>query len=760
MGALRGKIVTVQGMNQVPHSTVSTRPVFLLREGAVLRLAFSYRADLIARVKELPYAAFDPETRSWTVTLCTQTVEALRAWFHDGLLDVSPDDLLAPGERLEPCPPATLTRGSVRRPYLVRTAQRDDHLYMKLKAITGAAWEKEAQGVSYPPGAYVALEELVRRGVIADPEGILTPASVVVAFDGRVGRFAVRGDERAAASFTENFPEVDVMAVWKERGLDVAFADSFTAEVYAGEMARAGDGLQPAGLTMELYPYQRQDVAVAAARSGVLIASEPGLGKTAVAIGAAVETMTNRKEAVRTIVVVPGAVRTHWQREIVRFTGCDPADVVVVHGEKKKREAAYQSAREKPWLVVHYDVLHLDKELLVSLSNGAVVIADEVHRIKNPTAARTKVMRLMANRAARRIGLSGTPVENDPGEWYSILSGFCIPGLFGGAIEFLGRYCYPGRFGGYEGARNLAELRDRSRPHYVRRRKADVATHLPPLRVQTVVLDPDPGYANALKRAHREAREEIASARRSAAATRPVVTVEQLEEIETGAEMTAVGMLRLLCCSPRLVANSDAPAARALIEAGLIPDADGPKVERLLEMAESAQSAGERLVAFTSSIRMANLLAERLTEAGVRHVLFTGATSSDDRDAAVTAFTTASSEENPGPTVFVSTDAGAEGLNLGRHCSTLVNLDMPWTASRAWQRANRIHRVDNDPDRRYLVVNLTLRGTLEEGILRMVEAKADLSDAILGETGGRRAVSGRRGKPVYLEALETWSEIS
>lgn len=758
MGASDRANGTVAVMNQVQYIAVSSRPVLLLREGTMLRLAFTYRPDIVARVKELPYALFDPETRSWTTTVCTQSIEALRGWFHAGWLDVSPDDLVETGETLTPCPEATLTRGSVRRPYLVRTALRDDHLYMKLNAISGAVWEKEAQGVSYPPGAFVALHELARRGVISDPESLLAPALVIVAFDGRVGRFVVRGDDRASQAFTEHFPDVDVMAVWRERGLDVAFADSFTAEVYAGELARRSEGLQPAGLCVDLYPYQRQDVAVAAARSGLLIASEPGLGKTAVAIGAAVEIMDVRREAQRTIVVVPGAVRTHWQREIARFTGCDPDDIVVVRGDKKKREAAYVSARDRRWLVVHYDVLHLDKDRLLPLSNGAVLIADEVHRIKTPGAARTKVMRLMATRAARRIGLSGTPVENDPGEWYSILSGFCIPGLFGGAVDFLGRYCYPGRFGGYEGARNLSELRDRSRPHYVRRRKVDVATHLPPLRVQTVVLDPEPAYANALKRAHREAREEIATARRDVASRGPTVSADQLEEIETGAEMTAVGMLRLLCCSPRLVAESESPAARALVDAGLIPDADGPKVEHLVEMAAGAQVAGERLVAFTSSLRMAKLLSVRLTADGIRHVTFTGDTTSDDRDAAVTAFTSAPTVDNPGPTVFVSTDAGAEGLNLGRFCSTLVNLDMPWTASRAWQRANRIHRVDNDPDRRYLVVNLTLRGTLEEGILRMVEAKADLSDAILGETGGRRAISGRRGKPVYLEALEHWSE--
>ena len=167
------------------------------------------------------------------------------------------------------------------------------------------------------------------------------------------------------------------------------------------------------------------------------------------------------------------------------------------------------------------------------------------------------------------------------------------------------------------------------------------------------------------------------------------------------------------------------------------------------------QSNGERLVVFTSSKRMANLVAERLTEDGVRHVLYTGDTSTADRDSAIAAFTTAGDDKNPGPTAFVSTDAGAEGLNLGRCCSTLVNLDIPWTPGRLAQRNARVRRVDSTATS-FLIVNLVIAGTIEEGILRMVEHKADLADAILGENGGRMQTTGRGGKNVFEAAMAEW----
>jgi SNF2 family DNA or RNA helicase len=59
----------------------------------------------------------------------------------------------------------------------------------------------------------------------------------------------------------------------------------------------------------------------------------------------------------------------------------------------------------------------------------------------------------------------------------------------------------------------------------------------------------------------------------------------------------------------------------------------------------------------------------------------------------------------------------------------------------------------------YLVINMTLRGTIEEGILKLVERKADLSDAIFGEEGGRRRATGRGGRRnIFEDALEEWAE--
>lgn len=880
---------------------LSQRPVFLTREGDTFRMAFEYNPVLIERMRKLPYARFAGETKSWTCLVCAQSVAELRQLHREGFTDVSVDTLIREGEVIEPCKLALIRAGSIKRPFVVMTAFRDDTLYSRLRSIPSAQWEKDAGGVSFNAMASTALAELVSRGVIEDPDRLLSPAAIVVSFDGRTGKFSVRGDERAGKAFEKYFPAQDVVTAWQGRDIDVAFSDPFSEEVYRGEIARAKPGgLVPEGMKMDLFPYQAETVAVASERTGLGIFDAPGLGKTCSAIASAQEVMVNRGLVQRTVMVVPGAVRTQWKREITKFLGVPEDEIVVIEGDKKKRATGYLEAAKKQWLILHYDVLHLDYKAIAPLVTNALLVADEAHRCfsydtkvmtrageleigeivenrievevaawdhetggqwkkitewmsspapeklvrviydngafdatpehpvwsedrgeyvaasellvgehlrlgspdqysdltevievrgvapesekvynlevedlhnyfaggvlvhncKSPTAKRTKAMRLLAQRASRRLALTGTPVENNPGEWYSVLSGFAVPGALGSASDFLSRYSFPSRWGGYEGARNLGELRERSKVHYVRKTKAEVATHLPPLRVQHLPLDPDPALAAALKRAHRDARDEIAQAavERAQKMGADILDGELYENLESGAEMTAVGMLRLMTCSPRLVAESDAAAAKAMRESGLVPEVDGPKLDELRIMAAEMQSAGERLVVFTFSKKMANLTSERLTEDGVRHVMFTGDTSNDERDAAVTAFTTPPTEDDPGPTVFLATDAGAEGLNLGRCCSTLVNLDIPWTSSRMIQRVNRIHRIDGTAPR-YLVINMTLRNTVEEGILRMVEVKADLSDAIFGEEGSRYLTTGRgrRSRSVFEEALAEWA---
>jgi SNF2 family DNA or RNA helicase len=150
---------------------------------------------------------------------------------------------------------------------------------------------------------------------------------------------------------------------------------------------------------------------------------------------------------------------------------------------------------------------------------------------------------------------------------------------------------------------------------------------------------------------------------------------------------------------------------------------------------------------------MADLIAERFETDGIRYVTFTGSTNKLNRELAVLKFTSKDTGDNTSPTVFIATDAAAEGLNLGKECSTVVNFDLSFRPSVMIQRGNRIHRVDGDISRRYRVINLTIAKTLEEGILASIGIKADLADAILGEQGTRVSTTGRSPRKILLDAI-------
>lgn len=712
--------------------------VTVAREGGRFRLSFRYHPDLVEEVRSLPGASFERRTKTWTCLVCSQSLRRLRDMWERGVLADDPGALVDPDEEIREAPASVIRRAAGGRPYQAECVLRDDRTFRALMSIPGARWDKTSRRVTYPPFSVSGLLDLKRRGVLSDPDGVLEDHAVTVVYDQSSGWFRVVGDPRAQAAFDRAFPSKDVVSEWSKRGIDAGLADPYSEEVYRGELARAaGAEAQPEGLLVDLYEYQRHTVAVALERTGFGIFHEMGLGKTACAVAVGHELCVNRGEVPRVMVVAPGSVKSQWRDEIERFTGCE--DVAVVDGPADRRRDTYRAVLEDGfrWVVLNYDVLHIDLEELIPVAEGALLVADEAHRLKNHAAKRTRAMRKLGRVAARRLALTGTPIENHPGEWHSVAS-FLHPGILGDRRDFMPRYSYPGRFGGYEGARNLDELKDRSRTLYIRYRKQEAAPHLPPLRITHRVLDPPDDHAAALRRAHMDAADAIRRHRRAKEG--------HSHPDEPGPDdMTAVGMLKLMCLSPRLIHMSDAPAARALLESGLVPDEDGVKLDELRAICAEVAATGQRAVVFTSSTRMVSLVSERLSADGISHVVYTGEMSRSSRDEAVAYF---QSEE--GPTIFLSSDAGGEGLNLGRHCNLLINLDIPWTPGRLQQRAARIHRVDGAASS-YLVVNLTLRGTVEDGIVRMLQRKGDMVGGVLGEGGAGPVTGWRAVEDLILE---------
>jgi SWI/SNF-related matrix-associated actin-dependent regulator 1 of chromatin subfamily A len=238
------------------------------------------------------------------------------------------------------------------------------------------------------------------------------------------------------------------------------------------------DTVAPEGL--HYFEYQKAGIDFLVRTPSVLLADEPGVGKTIQVCG-----LLNAEPSIANVLIIcPASVKFVWARELkkwlifprsVSIAGKDidaSADIVVVNYDLLRKFGAL--LREKPFYLV---------------------VLDEAHYIKTSAAQRTKAAKALATPAKRKILLTGTPIMSRPAELWSLLQ-LIDAKTWGAFFPFAKRYCDAQKtpFGwDFSGASNLEELstRLRSSGTFLRRTKADVLPQLPKVIRQVVPLDVD-----------------------------------------------------------------------------------------------------------------------------------------------------------------------------------------------------------------------------------------------------------------------------
>ena len=230
----------------------------------------------------------------------------------------------------------------------------------------------------------------------------------------------------------------------------------------------------------ELFPYQKigAEWLANAKDRWLLLADEPGLGKTAQALEA-----INKLRIREALVVCPAIARLNWFGEVEKFakvplrlhaysfnttfTERDTATAKKSHTVRPKKELL------RPW---------------------PLLIVDESHYLASPSSQRSRAVYLHIAPYAERVWcLSGTPAKNHAGDMFTLLK---ASGLFTGTYEqFAGQFCttidtpYGQRI---IGSKNITALRKLWEPIMLRRRKQDVLPELPPLLFCDVCVEPGP----------------------------------------------------------------------------------------------------------------------------------------------------------------------------------------------------------------------------------------------------------------------------
>ena len=452
---------------------------------------------------------------------------------------------------------------------------------------------------------------------------------------------------------------------------------------------------EPAGLCATLRPYQEEGLRwmnlLCDMGLGGVLADEMGLGKTVQVIALILARQQDAAGSGPCVVVCPSSLVYNWASELERFAPRLCVETLTGASDARRRKMDGHAQV----LVCSYDIARIDCGALAALRPYLLVL-DEAQYIKTPGAKTTQAIKRIP--AEHAFALTGTPVENRPAELWSIFD-FVMPGYLGSFRQFRARFGLDILAGSEEAADELHTL---VAPFLLRRKKADVARHLPE-KLESTVVTPLTAEERAVYEEHAE---------RLRAALQGGVAGEPLGE--RGAEVLGeLTRLREACCWP-----------------GLVDDGfTGPssKADVILELVQNGRAAGERALVFSQFTGFLDLLGRRLDEAGVPYYRLDGSTSKRQRADLVERF-------NGGdvPVFLISLKAGGTGLTL-TGASMVIHADPWWNLAEEEQATDRAHRIGQTQTVK--VYKVIAQDTVEERIVELQRKKARFAGELVDQGG-------------------------
>jgi superfamily II DNA or RNA helicase len=446
----------------------------------------------------------------------------------------------------------------------------------------------------------------------------------------------------------------------------------------------------PAGLRATLRNYQCEGYYWLAFlyehRFGACLADDMGLGKTIQAIallGGLAEGLIacDLPQELPHLVVVPPSLIFNWESEIARFY--PDFKVGVYRGQGRRMEFAGLDL-----VITSYGVVQRDIEQLSEIPFN-VIVFDEAQAVKNIHAETTGAVRRLKGRF--KVTLTGTPVENHLGEYYSVMD-LALPGL-------LGPYEMFRRGMGREGGSFLETLVRRTRPFILRRTKDMIAAELPPKVETDLYLEMSPRQKALYARTVAQVKATVAEAYSSRAPGQARIIA-----------LTAILKLRQICLSSRLLLPEGHEAA--------------PKVDFLIEQLQELFDEGHSVLVFSQFTSFLDLVQEAFVAQGIAFFRLDGSTPVSRRKQLVESF-----QASKEPSVFLlSLKAGGRGLNLTR-ASYVFHLDPWWNPAVESQASDRAHRIGQL--RQVTITRLLMRHTIEEKMMELKKRKLKLYRALL-----------------------------
>lgn len=421
---------------------------------------------------------------------------------------------------------------------------------------------------------------------------------------------------------------------------------------------------------------------------GALLADEMGLGKTLQVISV----LLARKEMKprTSLVIAPASVIYNWQHEINKFA--PELSSLVLGGTKIERKAQLKQIADYDVAITSYDSLKRDLELYQDLQFDLEVI-DEAQNIKNARSAAAKAVKIINGK--HRIALTGTPIENNLSELWSIFD-YLLPGFLDNYDHFRKTYENPiVNEGNSKVSQKLSTL---VAPFVLRRLKKDVLDSLPQ-KSENII------YATFTGK-----QKELYDANVQKIIQRLSIGNEQDFQKQRFQVLAELTKLRELCCDPHLLYENYRGKSA--------------KLTKTLDLIQDSLVDGHKILLFSQFTSMLAIIKEKLVKLKLPVFEITGSTPKEKRQELINQF-----NQLPHPAVFlISLKAGGTGINL-TSADVVIHYDPWWNVAAEKQATDRAHRIGQK--HKVQIYKIVAKDTIEEQIIELQNRKEKLAEEVL-----------------------------
>ena len=415
---------------------------------------------------------------------------------------------------------------------------------------------------------------------------------------------------------------------------------------------------------------------------GACLADDMGLGKTLQAIALLSNLHEEKKK--KSMVIMPKSLIYNWENEIKKFA--PKLKVGVYYGINRD----FSSLKKVDIILTTYGTIRNDIENLLE-HKFDLLILDESQNIKNINSQTTKAVLLL--NAKKRVALSGTPIENNLLELYSLFR-FLNPEMFGSVQRFTNSYILP--IQKYSDTSTIEELKKKIYPFLLRRVKKEVLEDLPDKIEKLVYVD--------MNDEHRRFYEE----RRKYYYSLLEKNTSSQGNFDKFFVLQAINELRHIVSSPELETKKIISSKKEVL------------IENVIEAIEN----NHKVLVFVNYLSSIESICDSLKENKIKYLKMTGQTK--DRQNLVDKFQSDSRYK-----VFVMTlKTGGVGLNLVS-ADTIFIYDPWWNTTVENQAIDRAYRLGQD--KTVFAYKMIMRNTIEEKILKLQEIKNKLLDDLISE---------------------------